>query len=200
MGDNKSKDKILTIPNILSFVRIAIVPFFLIFYFSNERDSILISVCLLAFSAFTDIVDGFVARTFDMVSTFGKIIDPIADKLTQGVVVIAISIKHTEFIPLMAILVLKEFFMFLGAINLFESGTRPAEAKWWGKLGTVSIYAFFIASLTYDIVGEAFPYMILIVLAVFAAICLIFSFINYIKLFIKIKNGKYDMENEHTKD
>lgn len=200
MGENKNKDKIITIPNILSFIRIALVPFFLIFYFSGESSGIIISVILLAASALTDVIDGFIARTFNMISTFGKIIDPIADKLTQGVAVIAIAIRHTEFIPLMALLVLKEFLMFLGAINLFESGTRPAEAKWWGKLGTVMIFAFFIASLVYDLVGDSFPYAVLIVLAVLAAICLIFSFVNYLKLFFKIKNGKYDMDNENTKD
>ena len=196
---SKSNNKVFTIPNILSFFRILLVPIFLIFYFCDEEHGTVISVIILALSALTDVVDGFIARTFNMISTFGKIIDPIADKLTQAVVVIAISIRHTEFIPLMALLVLKEFLMFLGAVRLFETGTRPAEAKWWGKLGTVIIYAFLLASLVHDIVGEAFPYALLVVLASAAAICLVISFLGYAKVYRLIKSGDYDLENEKIK-
>lgn len=199
MSSNEN-NKVFTIPNILSFFRIALVPVFLTFYFGDEKHGTEISVIILALSALTDVLDGFIARTFNMISTFGKIIDPIADKLTQGVVVIAISIRHTEFIPLMALLVLKEFLMFLGAVRLFETGTRPSEAKWWGKLGTVIIYAFLLSSLIYDIVGQAFPYAVLVIFAVLAAICLIFSFIGYAKVYIQIKNGNYDLEKEKTKE
>lgn len=97
---------------------------------------------ILIVSGLTDVTDGIIARRFHMISTFGKIIDPIADKLTQASVVIAISINHPIFIVLMVLFLVKEFMMLLGSIKLFEIGLRPSEAKWWGKLSTVVIYVF----------------------------------------------------------
>ncbi len=197
-SNTKSKNKIITPPNVLSFIRIVLVPIFLVFYF---KEKYVISVVILAISALTDVIDGIIARTFNMISTFGKIIDPIADKLTQAVVVIAISIVHLEFIPIMALLVIKEFFMFLGAVYLFESGARPAEAKWWGKTSTVAIYSFMIGVIVHDVTQKIFPaYWFLWVLAVLVVICTIFSFINYAKLYLKIRRGEYDLDKEQTKE
>ena len=194
----KQNEKIMTIPNILSFVRIILVPIFLVSYFKFESQGALITTIILIVSAFTDVIDGFIARKFNMISNFGKMLDPIADKLTQASVVVAISIKHTEFVPLMALIVFKEFLMFLGSLNLVNSGFRPAEAKWFGKLGTVSIYAFMLGSLIRDIT-ETFPYQFLVVLAIIAGIFTIFSFVNYAFLFSKIKQGKYDAKTEKLK-
>lgn len=194
----KQNEKIMTIPNILSFVRIILVPVFLVFYFKLEKQGALIATIILALSAFTDVIDGFIARKFNMISNFGKMLDPIADKLTQASVVIAISIKHTEFVPLMALIVFKEFLMFLGSINLVNSGLRPAEAKWFGKLGTVSIYSFMLGSLIRDLT-ETFSYQFLVVLAIIAGVFTVFSFVNYSFLFIKIKQGKYDAQTEKLK-
>ena len=194
----KQNEKIMTIPNILSFVRIILVPIFLVSYFKFESQGALIATIILIVSAFTDVIDGFIARKFNMISNFGKMLDPIADKLTQASVVVAISIKHTEFVPLMALIVFKEFLMFLGSLNLVNSGFRPAEAKWFGKLGTVSIYAFMLGSLIRDIT-ETFSYQFLVILAIIAGIFTIFSFVNYAFLFSKIKQGKYDAKTEKLK-
>lgn len=194
----KQNEKIMTIPNILSFVRIILVPIFFVSYFKFESQGALIATIILIVSAFTDVIDGFIARKFNMISNFGKMLDPIADKLTQASVVVAISIKHTEFVPLMALIVFKEFLMFLGSLNLVNSGFRPAEAKWFGKLGTVSIYAFMLGSLIRDIT-ETFSYQFLVVLAIIAGIFTIFSFVNYAFLFSKIKQGKYDAKTEKLK-
>lgn len=194
----KQNEKIMTIPNILSFVRIILVPVFLVFYFKLEKQGALIATIILALSAFTDVIDGYIARKFNMVSNFGKMLDPIADKLTQASVVIAISIKHTEFVTLMALIVFKELLMFLGSLHLVNSGLRPAEAKWFGKLGTVAIYAFMLGSLVRDIT-QSFPYPFLVTLAIIAGIFTIFSFVNYAFLFSKIKQGEYDIQTEKIK-
>ena len=82
MSDKTPKNRILTIPNILSFVRIGLITFIMWLYLAKERYEAALFVLIA--SGLTDIVDGFIARRFNMISDFGKIIDPIADKLTQA--------------------------------------------------------------------------------------------------------------------
>ena len=83
MENEKYKYKVITIPNVLSFLRIAMIPFFVWTYirFVREQGSIWIPFGILLLSGFTDIVDGFIARQFGMVSNVGRILDPIADKM-----------------------------------------------------------------------------------------------------------------------
>ena len=81
METNPYQKKILTIPNIMSFFRLVLIP--IIVYFYVVKENYLWTLILLVVSGLTDIVDGFIARKFKMISDFGKAIDPIADKLTQ---------------------------------------------------------------------------------------------------------------------
>ena len=81
METNPYQKKILTIPNIMSFFRLVLIP--IIVYLYVVKNSYLWTIILLLISGATDIVDGFIARKFNMISNFGKAIDPIADKLTQ---------------------------------------------------------------------------------------------------------------------
>lgn len=198
MTKNGELKTIVTIPNLLSFFRILLVPVFLILYFWDIKNHYVYAALVLLISGLTDVTDGIIARRFHMISTFGKIIDPIADKLTQASVVIAISINHPIFIVLMVMFLIKEFMMLLGSIKLFEIGLRPSEAKWWGKLSTVVIYIFLIMVLISDIVGSAFPYWILYALGVLCAVCIVFSLVCYYPVFRDIKSGKYNMEKERT--
>ena len=80
-------DRIFTLPNMLSFFRLALIPVIVYFY---EVDHFWWAFWLLGLSAATDIVDGWIARTFHLVSDFGKAIDPIADKLTQAAVLLCL--------------------------------------------------------------------------------------------------------------
>lgn len=76
------QNKILTIPNVLSFFRLCLIPV-IIWMYCSKRDYVRTAVILLLSGA-TDILDGFIARRFNMVSDLGKVLDPVADKLTQG--------------------------------------------------------------------------------------------------------------------
>ena len=82
-------DDILTIPNILSFLRILLItPFMILFLNGNYVWASL----MIIISGLTDCVDGFIARKFNQVSEFGKILDPVADKLTLLAVGVGICI------------------------------------------------------------------------------------------------------------
>lgn len=87
-----SKDQVLTIPNLLSVIRLALIPLIVWLYVGKQAYSAAVIVILI--SGATDIIDGAITRRFHMVSDLGKILDPIADKLTQGAVILCLAVKY----------------------------------------------------------------------------------------------------------
>lgn len=145
----------------------------------------LFAVSILALSGLTDVLDGILARNFNMISELGKILDPIADKLTIAAVIACLAITHTMLIPLLAVLVLKELLMLIGSLVLVRKGERPSEAKWFGKLSTVVLYIviiLIILSNTFNL----FEVWLVYVLSVIACFCMMFSLYNYYTVFKKI--------------
>ena len=132
-----------TIPNWLCFVRIALIP---VFYFLFIKEQYIAAFINMIVAALTDVFDGKIARKYNMVSNLGKILDPIADKLSQIAIVIILLVKFWDG-PLKYILFLfifKELLMIIGAAILMSKGMRPVAAEIWGKLATVVFYTFMI--------------------------------------------------------
>ena len=102
---NRFKGQYFSIPNILSYVRIALVPLIIATFFSNDHRSL--STVLILISGITDCVDGFIARRFNMITDFGKIIEPIADKLTQVTTVFCLGFEHSLLFLLAGLLLFK---------------------------------------------------------------------------------------------
>ena len=191
------EEAIFTIPNIMSVIRIILIIPFIYFYFQSRY---ILSTILLIASGLTDAVEGFIARKFIMISNLGKILDPLADKITQIAVVVCLTIKHAILLPLLIVFGIKELFMLLGATHLLKSGKRPAEAKWWGKIRTVIVYAMLILMLLSDIFPTFFPEWAIITGMVVTGITVLFALFNYFLIFLDIQNGKYDVSKEsHNK-
>ena len=93
------KDQILTIPNLLSVIRLLLIPVIIWLYCIKKKYALAVGVIVL--SGITDVADGIIARTCHMVSDFGKILDPIADKLTQGAIILCLTVQY----PLMWVLI-----------------------------------------------------------------------------------------------
>ena len=106
---DSARSKILTIPNMLSFFRLCLIPVFMWLY-CVEKNYIWTGIILIV-SGLTDTVDGFVARHFNMVSDLGKILDPIADKMTQAAMLFCLLTRFPLMILPLGLMVLKEFFM-----------------------------------------------------------------------------------------
>lgn len=149
MNDFKSNVKDLfegwnTIPNWLSFLRIALIPVFTVLFI---KEYYIIAFATMIFAALTDLIDGKIARKYNMISNLGKILDPIADKLSQIAIVIILLIKFWNG-PLKYVLFLfifKELMMVIGGAILMAKGMRPVAAEFWGKLATTVFYIFMIA-------------------------------------------------------
>ncbi|MGN1329620.1 MAG: CDP-alcohol phosphatidyltransferase family protein [Eubacterium sp.] len=132
-----------TIPNWMCFVRIALIPVFTAMFIKEQYIAAFITMIV---AALTDVFDGKIARKFNMVSNLGKILDPIADKLSQIAIVIILLVKFWDG-PLKYILflfIVKELLMVVGGGILMSKGMRPVAAEVWGKLATVVFYVFMI--------------------------------------------------------
>ena len=133
-----AKTQARSIPNILSYFRFLLIPVFIVLYVRGDGTW---SFVTLAVSALTDILDGRIARKYDMVTNLGKVIDPIADKVTQAAMILCVGLRFPYMFILLAIHCIKELAMFwLGYRVLDKTGTVNS-AKWYGKVCTALLYA-----------------------------------------------------------
>lgn len=132
-----------TIPNWLCFLRIALIPVFTVLFI---KGSYIPAFILMIVAALTDLLDGKIARKFNMVSNLGKILDPIADKLSQIAIVIILIVKYWDgyLKYILFLFIVKELLMVLGGVLLMAKGMRPVAAEMWGKVATTVFYVFMI--------------------------------------------------------
>ena len=141
------KKEILTIPNLLSAFRLLLVPVIAWLYCGRENYPMTALVLLL--SGATDIVDGFIARRFRMVSDLGKVLDPVADKLTQAVALGCLLTRFSAIWWLLAVLVVKEAVMAaMGILVIRRTGTVYG-ASWHGKLATCILYGVILTHIVW---------------------------------------------------
>lgn len=148
-----TKKKILTIPNILSMVRIAMIPLIVWLYLVKEDYDW--AGGLLIFSGVTDVVDGFIARRFHMISDLGKVLDPIADKLTQATMLVCLLMRFPLMVLPLAMMVLKETFMSVTGLLVIRRTGVVISADWHGKVATVLLYATMILHIFWDNISES---------------------------------------------
>ena len=130
--------KYLSVPNLISLIRLALIPLMLWLYLEGK---ILIAVILVIVSGITDAIDGYIARHFNQITPLGKVLDPLADKLTQLALCICLLTHFPAVIPLVVVLVIKELLMLHWGLRLLKAGRQPFSALWWGKLSTCAFYA-----------------------------------------------------------
>ena len=130
------------IPNILTMSRFILIPF--IVYFINV-ENYLLAFIFLTISALTDILDGFIARKFNLITNFGKLIDPLADKATQVSILIILTLKNVIPLWILVVVFVKELLMVSGASFLYGK-KLVVSSKWYGKLTTVLFYIAIVCS------------------------------------------------------
>ena len=130
--------KVWTIPNLLSLIRLLIIPFFIRAYLKGKT---VLAFVLVAVSALTDVIDGPIARALGQVTDLGKVLDPISDKLTEGAMIICVGLKHRPVLILFGMMAVKEACMsYMGLRTLRHCG-EIHSARWYGKVCTVVLYA-----------------------------------------------------------
>lgn len=170
------KKDILNIPNLLSLFRIALIPVYMYIYLNaKESRDYLIAGIILAISCLTDMVDGKIARHFNMITPLGKLLDPIADKFTQLVLTICLSLKYPTMRPVLILFLIKEFFQFFAALITYRKGKVLEGALLAGKICTTVLFT----SLTLLVIVPEMPLQIVEIFAFVDEICLLVAFINY---------------------
>ncbi len=190
-------ENVWTIPNIISFIRILLIPVFGVLFYKGE---LLWALLILAFSGFTDFIDGKLARKLNQVSELGKMLDPIADKLTQATIAIVyfFTFRNAEnetlnlFAWVFLLFILKELVMLVGGAIMIAVGIRPGAAEIYGKAATLVFYVVMVILMAFGPEIGAFraeegailqlftlPDTVMMVLVVISLIMTIIAFLSY---------------------
>ena len=181
------------VPNILTIVRFFLIPFILVFIL---KDMYIVSAIFLVISGITDVLDGFIARKYNLISNFGKLMDPLADKATQITTLIALTGKGLIPLWIIIIVLIKEVAMVAGASFLYGKN-MVVSSKWYGKISTVIFYvAIFLSMLIKEFnLPEIYMQYNQYIYYIGVAFTL-FSLIMYFKLFyIKDLNKENNTKN-----
>lgn len=139
------KHNLYTIPNLLTFFRLCLIPVLVWLYCFEEN--FLGTAAVLLLSSLTDAADGWIARQWQMTSALGKVLDPVADKLTQGAMLLCLLFRF----PLMLIPLSEIFLRITGTLHIWKLKSHTAS-RWHGKTATFMLYAMlFIHLVWHDI-------------------------------------------------
>ncbi len=131
------------IPNALTIVRFILIPFIVYYILTGQY---IAGFIVLTISGLTDILDGCIARKFNFITNFGKLVDPLADKSTQIAVLASLTFKGIIPLWILIIVFIKELTMVAGASFLYGK-KLVVSSRWYGKLATVLFYIAIVFSL-----------------------------------------------------
>ena len=174
----KNKKVLFNIPNCLCFFRILLIPLFLYVYFvADFKNRYLVAAFVLVISGISYFLDGFIASKFNMVTDFGKFIDPVADKLTQFVVAITLLFSYPLAWVLWIIIILKDLMLAIVGLYLYDYGLKITGASWWGKIATAYFYVIVIVLIGLHIPNTVISFVLIIT----GSVLMLLSFILYAK-------------------
>lgn len=173
------------IPNALSLFRIALVPVFMALYLTPSVAEEWAFLTLLV-SGLTDVFDGMIARKFNQITDCGKLLDPLSDKLTQVAVVVALTTRYPELLPLTILCFVKELCQGIGGIILLKKGAAVRGSKWFGKLSTV---VFYVCMLILVLWPDS-PHALHWVLVGVAGVSMLMAFLGYLRMFLTISRSE----------
>lgn len=139
---NKIKSWCKHIPNALTILRFILIPFIVVYI---VQDKYIEAFVFLTISGLTDVLDGIIARKFNFITNFGKLIDPLADKTTQISILVTLALKNIIPMWILVIVFVKEFVMVAGASFLYGK-ELVVSSKWYGKLATILFYLAIVSS------------------------------------------------------
>ncbi|SEG01679.1 CDP-diacylglycerol--glycerol-3-phosphate 3-phosphatidyltransferase [Caloramator fervidus] len=169
----------MNIPNALTTLRFILIPTYLLIYFSNIKNSFSYAILIFFIAGLTDVLDGYIARKYNMITKWGTLLDPLADKFM--LLTVLFSLSFSNIIPnwIFYIILIKEVLMIIGGFTLLKKYETVVAAKYYGKAATVLFYIS-IGILTLNkLFGLYFLYC-----AIFLAF---FALYNYLMHFIHIK-------------
>ena len=146
------RKNIWNVPNVLTMVRLALIPVYWVLFLKGLKGYALLTYLA---ASLTDVADGRIARKYNMVTDFGKLMDPAADKLMVVSVMLSMVLSGTAPLVPFIVLFIKEFLMMLGASYMLKRGV-VVYAKWSGKLAQLVV----VTSLILCFFADRFAYPI----------------------------------------
>ena len=192
----------LTVPNLLSVIRILLIPVFAVLF--NNGDY-LWAVIVLAISGLTDFFDGKIARKFNQISALGKILDPIADKLSQITIAVMFYIAFSNssdetvktFSWIFLIFLIKEAVMVVGGAIMIMLGLKPVAAEMPGKIATFAFYTIMCVIMAFGpdigILGNVYTLSstLMFILVGISVVLTLIAFFSYLPgVFTQLKEKK----------
>lgn len=180
-----------TIPNLLSVIRILLIPVFAVLFYKQEYGWAILTLVL---SGLSDFFDGKIARKFNQISALGKMLDPVADKLTQVTLAVLLFISFNKaqdetlkaFSWVFLVFIVKEIVMVVGGAVMLACGIRPGAAEIYGKVATFAFYAIMILVIAFGPEVGVFrtvftlPNVLMMILVIISAILTLVAFASYI--------------------
>lgn len=197
-----------TVPNLISFIRILFIPVFALLFYNGET---IAAVVVLTLSGLSDLVDGKIARKYNQVSNLGKILDPVADKMTVFAIAIILYLRFSNatnpslnaFAWVFLLFIIKDFIMIFFAFIMILLGLRPCAAEIYGKIATVVFYVVMVLIMAVGPEVGAFstffvmPDNVMKILVSIAAVLTFIAFFSYFPdVFRQLSSLK---KKKHTK-
>ena len=175
------KKEILTIPNLLSLFRLLLIPVYMLIYLQAQKPAdYIIAGTILAVSCLTDMIDGKIARRFNMITTLGKFLDPLADKMTQFALLICLGIRYPVLWTVFSLFVLKELFQLFAGILAARKGYILKSALFSGKICTTVLFISLVALVVCPNLSSFTVDVIALVAGVFLMVAFADYFITYL--------------------
>lgn len=151
--EQNTRKQLFTIPNLLSLLRLCMIPL-IIWLYCTQKNYALTAV-VLVLSGLTEMVDGYIARRFNMVTDLGKALDPVADKLTQASVMFCLLSRFRMMLVPLLLLIFKEVCNGVMSLVVIKKTGKLCGADWHGKVCTWLLYAMmFVHIVWFDISRE----------------------------------------------
>ena len=184
------KKEILTVPNLLSLFRLLLIPVYMVIYLNanGNQTNYYIAGAILAVSCLTDMIDGKIARHFNLITNVGKLLDPVADKATQFTLIVCLASRYPVLYYVIALFVVKEAFQIFAAYWLYRKGKVLKGALISGKICTTVLFFSLIAMVI-------FPWLTQEQVQVIAVIDLIFMVMAFTEYAITYFSKKNHFEN-----
>ena len=177
----------MNLPNKLTLLRVALVPLYLVllWFFDNDKSMQIWPLLVFTLASLTDMLDGRIARRYNMVTDLGKVLDPVADKLTQCAMMLCVAMRYPAMWWLLGLHVVKEIIMLVMGWYVLKKTDTVNSAIWVGKLCTGVIYAVMML----HVIMPYLPQAVSIGCTVVCAGLIVLSLIVYTARYVKILGG-----------
>ena len=178
------KKDIFTIPNLLSLVRLLLIPAYVAIYLNAEDASdYMLAAGILTVSCLTDLIDGKIARHFNMITSLGKVLDPLADKATQFTLILCLTVKYKVLQYVMVLFILKESFQLIAGSLRLRKKKMLKGALISGKICTTVLFI----SLILLVMLPDLSVQIVNIIAIIDTVFMLAAFMEYVAALYRMR-------------